>query len=600
VPTLVFALAFATGTALGAAVGSTAGAPPLLVAAGVLAVLAWRLRAGGRFRATLVAAAFGLCGLARGGFRPPPEPLPAGEGLVRAEVVGASTPAGTRCLVQVRPVGSAERWALQVDPARCPRSEGQQVWVRAGDLSDADGPRWPGDTERAPRDGADRSFVVDHLWPASPPAGGYWAAVAALRHAGEAAARGDPGRGFVVAAVLGLPAALPPDERAGLRHAGLGHLVAVSGMNVAVAAVLLRAPLLRLGLWLGGGLALGCALAWLPVAAYVGLTGAAAPAVRAAAMLTLGHLAVLCGRPGHGTTTLALAAAGLLAWRPGWALDPGFQLSVAAMAVLVRPGAPTGLLAQSWQVTWATCPIGLAHFGDAAVWGVAANLVAVPVFTLWILPVGAIGCALWPWLGPDALAPAAVGGRLVLDVAGVFAGLPAVPAAGLAAAAAGCAALRWLRVRGAAALPGPWVCAAVIAAALATRRVPAEAEPPAWFAVGGARAPAIVVPAEGRRACVHDPGLRPEAWPRLLAALGYASVAALSASRGEDPPHVAALREQLARAGLWRPAAVACPLPPREAVRRAMRACRERTGQAVVAVRDGPACFVDGAWAALE
>ena len=54
-------------------------------------------------------------------------------------------------------------------------------------------------------------------------------------------------------------------------------------MNVAVAALLLRAPLLRLGLLLGGSPTLGCALAWLPVAAYVGLTGAAAPAVEAAA-----------------------------------------------------------------------------------------------------------------------------------------------------------------------------------------------------------------------------------------------------------------------------------------------------------------------------
>jgi predicted membrane metal-binding protein len=65
------------------------------------------------------------------------------------------------------------------------------------------------------------------------------------------------------------------------------------------------------------------------------------------------------------------------------------------MAVLVRPvgygEAPPGLLRQSWEVTWATCPIGLVHFGEAAAWGVLSNLIAVPVFTLWVLPLGALG-----------------------------------------------------------------------------------------------------------------------------------------------------------------------------------------------------------------
>lgn len=612
--TLLLALAFTAGTTLGLAHGPGDAAREVLVGAVALAVLILGADVGGRARVGCLALALALCGWVHGGLAGKPQgPLPSGSGLVLLEVMGASMPLAGRCGVEVRPAGGGARWDLQVDPARCPLSTGQRVWVRSGDLSAPAAPRWPGDSLGA-RVGAP-SFRVDALWTAGPAPTGYWARVAAMRHAADEATRGDPARGFVVAAVLGLPATLPPATRVELRRAGLGHLVAVSGMNVSVAALLLQAPLLRLGLllggWLalGGSLALGCALSWLPVAAYVGLTGAAAPAVRSAVMFTLVQLGALLGRPTHGLTTLALAAALLLAWRPTWAHDPGFQLSLAAMAVLLRPGTPgagpPGLLAQSWQVTWATCPIGLLHFGQAAVWGVLANLVAVPVFTLWILPLGALGCLLWPWFGADGLIPAAWGGQLVLDLAALIARAPEIPSSWLAIAAAVMLAAHGLGPRWRAALPGPWICAATIAAALWSAPAP-QMSPPRWFAVGGARDHALVVPARGAPglACVRDPGLAPEAWPPLLAALGYSGVAQLESSGSGDPPHVAALRELLRRVGLWQPRAGACAaggeeVPGRKAVRAQLQRCLARTGQRQGAVRAGEACFVGGHWASL-
>ena len=598
--TLLLALAFAAGVTLGIALGPSAGAMAILGAAASLAGAAGLCRADGRIRAGCLALALGLCGRVHGGLAvTAPGPFASGAGLVRLTVVGASTPAGARCEVVARPPESRQRWRLQVDPARCPLSQGQLLWVLAGDLSSPAASRWPGDGQgRSPGP----VFYAEHLWLASGTPDGYWAAVARLRDAGETAARGEPDRGFVLAAVLGLPAALPPTTRSELRRAGLGHLVAVSGMNVAVAALLLRAPLLRLGLLLGGSPALGSALAWLPVAAYVGLTGAAAPAVRAAVMFTLVQLGVLCGRPAHGMTTLALAAAGLLAWSPSWAADPGFHLSMAAMAVLLRPVAPgespPGLLAQSWQITWATCPIGLLHFGHAAVWGVLSNLVAVPVFTLWVAPLGTIGCLLWPWTGVWVLAPAAWGGRLILDLAAVLARAPEVPGDALMIAAAVMLALRWIWPRCRPGLPGPWVCGATIVAVVYTRPDPGVT-PPAWFAVGGGREHAIVVPATTPGlACVRDPNLFPEAWPSLLRELGYRGVAGLVTKKGDEPPHLVELREQLMREGMWAPgecgdAEVAAELRP------ALRACLARTGQKTAAVRVGPDCYVGGRWVSL-
>jgi ComEC/Rec2-related protein len=600
--TLLLALAFTAGTTLGLAQGPGDAATGVLVGAVTLAVLILRSGVIGRVRVAGFALALALFGWVHGGLAARPQgPLPQGDGLVLLAVEGASMPQGGRCGVEVRPAGGGARWDLQVDPARCPLASGQRVWVQAGDLSAPAAPRWPGDALGV---GVDvPSFQVDALWTASPMPSGYWAHVAAIRHAADEATRGDPARGFVVAAVLGLPATLPPSSRIELRRAGLGHLVAVSGMNVSVAALLLQAPLLRIGLVLGGSLALGCAFAWLPVAAYVGLTGAAAPAVRAAVMFTLVQLGALLGRPTHGLTTLALAGALLLAWRPAWVQDPGFQLSLAAMAVLLRPvapgEAPPGLLAQSWQVTWATCPIGLVHFGQAAVWGVLSNLVAVPVFTLWILPLGALGCLLWPWFGASGLTPAAWGAQLVLDLAALVARAPEISAIWLAIAAGLMLGVHGLGLRWRRALPGPWICGATIAAALWIR--PGEpTSPPQWFAVGGAREFALVVPAGATGlACVHDPGLAPEAWPPLLAALGYSGVAQIDAARGGDPPHVAALREQLTRVGLWQPWAGTCTYPGRKAVRAVQQRCLARTGQRQGAVRAGEECFVAGHWVSL-
>lgn len=598
VTSLLFALAFAAGTTVGLGLESSAYAPVMLGLAAALAGVAVLWGGSWRFRAACAAMALGLCGWVHGGLAArAQESFPRGEGVVRLAVVGASTPHGGRCEVEVLPVGSEQRWRLWVDPARCPLAEGQEVWALAGDLSRPAGPRWPGDWR-----GREAGFEVSQLWLAGGAGDRYWAAVARLRDAGEASARGDPARGFVLAAVLGLPGALPPETRSELRRAGLGHLVAVSGMNVVVAALLLRAPLLRVGLLFGGSTVWACALTWLPVAAYVGLTGAAAPAVRAALMFTLVQLGALVGRPAHGMTTLALAAAGLLAWWPAWARDPGFQLSLAAMAALLRPVPPgtaqPGLLLQSWHVTWATCPIALVHFGHAAVWGVLSNLVAVPVFTLWVAPLGTIGCLLWPWVGDGVLAPAAWGGRLVLDLAAVVALAPEVPALALAVVAGLMLVLWCWRARWRGFVPGPLVCVGTIVAVVLTRAGEGST-PPAWFAVGGTREQAIVVPGPSPGlACVYEPNLSPEAWGPMLAAQGYAGVAGLSTRRDGEAPHVVALREQLERDGMWRPTP-GCAARTEVAVRAAMKGCLARTGQKTAAVRAGPECFVDGRWESL-
>ena len=93
----------------------------------------------------------------------------------------------------------------------------------------------------------------------------------------------------------------------------------------------------------------------------------------------------------------------------------------------------------------ATSPFALYHFNRVAAYGLAANLFAVPISSLWIMPWTMVGYALMP-LGLEglALAPMGWGISAVLWIADTVAAwpgaahsLPAMPAVGIVLVAAG-------------------------------------------------------------------------------------------------------------------------------------------------------------------
>jgi ComEC/Rec2-related protein len=266
-----------------------------------------------------------------------------------------------------------------------------------------------------------------------------------LRQSLLEAARGDEARGFVVASTLGQRAALSRAATASLRGAGLWHVVSVSGLHVAVASMLALALGLRMCALVGSRPAWAVLGAWTFVAAYVALTGASAPAVRAGIMSAWLGLGIMVVRPTHGLTTLVLALASMLAVRPTWIAEPGFQLSAVAMAALVTADRRAGLIAQSWRLTWALAPLCLWWFGELSLVGVLLNVVAVPVFTVVVLPAGLIGGLLTPWWGAPALEVAAAGARLILDLAALAATLPTAGRTATAALAGGLLLLKGVR-----------------------------------------------------------------------------------------------------------------------------------------------------------
>ncbi len=248
------------------------------------------------------------------------------------------------------------------------------------------------------------------------PRGRFWAVIDRLDRHRELAGALLMGRG-------------DPPEKAAFRRTGLLHVLAVSGMHLAIAAGLMAWLLRQAGLgWNTRLVALG-----ILVCGYTWLTGASPATVRALAMA----LAVIAydatAREATRLGPLSLAALVLLLIDPTCARDLGFQLSLAAVLGILTfgqdliaarkrllPLAPWPLDRPSWRgllwcartmmdglcvglaATAATAPLLVLTFGSIAPLGVVTTLAAAPPATLalWAgLPLLGLG-ALWangPW-----------------------------------------------------------------------------------------------------------------------------------------------------------------------------------------------------------
>ena len=532
------------------------------------------------------------------------------DGLRELLVTGAGMP-GPRCVVLARPLDRRALVLLRVPASACPLVAGQRVRVPVRELVPVSGPAVPGDSDPAAfarAAGASFAADIEHLWPAGGRPSAYWGAVAQLRHRAWKESRGDDALGFVAAGTLGVRAALSPLRRQHLREAGMGHLVAVSGVHVGIAAWLVHLAIVRVAGGLGASPAMGVVMSWLPILAYVGLTGAAPPAVRAGVMLMLIGLAVIMGRPAHGLVVLAVAAASMLLHRPAWTVDPGFQLSLAAMAVLVRSPGGTGWVTTSWRVAWAIAPLSLVHFGNVSAVGIVANVVAIPLFGVWVLPLGLAGWLLAPWLGGSALAPARWGAQVLLDWAEVLARLPPPSDTWLvvSAAVALLAHVLWPRPPSSPRwwygwIP-PFLASAGLLVALAVSRLGAVEPAPegTWFALGGPRSVARIRMEAHGNACVADPRGAPARWPRIVASLGIRHVRLA----GAQAPHVRAVARSIERSGHDATLGSRCVTPSEPHARAVLHRCNvPRTAPCQFARVDGEHgpihCFCGGLWETL-
>lgn len=225
-----------------------------------------------------------------------------------------------------------------------------------------------------------------------------------------------------------------------MRDSGLAHLLSVSGLHVSAvigAIYFVTLKLLALYPWLALRVRLPIVAAGtgaLAGIAYTLLTGAQVPTVRSCigALLVLAALAL--GREALSLRMLAIAAFLVMLLWPEAVVGPSFQMSFAAVLAIValsgaepvrRFVAPRDLsmlgrasrnlglmLLTGVVIELALMPIGLYHFHRAGFYGALANMAAIPLTTLVIMPavlvalsldVVGLGAPAW-WIADKAIA----------------------------------------------------------------------------------------------------------------------------------------------------------------------------------------------------
>lgn len=217
---------------------------------------------------------------------------------------------------------------------------------------------------------------------------------------------GSPSARFVRALALGDTRGLDERDWEQLRATGLTHLIAISGFHVglvagffALAAAALWRCLPALGRRLPRPQAAAMA-ALLGAAAYTAVAGFALPTVRTCLMIAVVVVAKLWRRPQRAVEALALAMIAVLLLDPLAILGAGFWLSFLGVAWLLwclprRTQRPwRDFLDAQGVATIGLLPLTVALFGQASLAGPIANLIAVPWWSLVVVPLSLSGTAL--------------------------------------------------------------------------------------------------------------------------------------------------------------------------------------------------------------
>lgn len=264
-----------------------------------------------------------------------------------------------------------------------------------------------------------------------------------------------PGEVGAVATALmtGDRGSIPEDDMQDMRDAGLAHLLAISGLHVGLIAgwlffavrlflaliptLALRAPIKK---W-------AAAIALMGAFAYMLLTGGTVPTQRAFLMLGLMMLAIMLDRVAISFRLLAWAAVAVLLWAPESLLSVSLQMSFAAVVgltaiyegfgpAMIRWRSDAGLarrlslylgavLLTTLVASISTASFATYHFNRVAMYGLAANLFAVPLTALFVMPCALVAYMLLP-LGLEQLALVPMGYAIqgILAVAQTVAGWP--------------------------------------------------------------------------------------------------------------------------------------------------------------------------------
>ncbi|MEG9861102.1 MAG: ComEC/Rec2 family competence protein [Parvularculales bacterium] len=241
----------------------------------------------------------------------------------------------------------------------------------------------------------------------------------------------NPEGGIASALITGHREAIPKQAEQALRDSGLAHILAISGLHVAMVSgllfwlmrwLLLRLPSVALRLpvrkWAAGAALAGALF-------YLVISGASIATQRASIMIAIMTIAVMLDRPALTMRNIAIAAILVLLVQPESLLEAGFQMSFAATMALIAVYEGRGDRIESWFsgkqagliktgsryaatlvltsliAGTATGLFAAYHFNRFAVYGLIANLLAVPLLGAIVMPLVLLSVALMP-LGLEA------------------------------------------------------------------------------------------------------------------------------------------------------------------------------------------------------
>ena len=244
----------------------------------------------------------------------------------------------------------------------------------------------------------------------------------------------DTGK-IAVALVTGNKTHIPDDVQETLRKTGLAHILAISGLHMALVtltviwciryvlalmpALVLKYPIKK---WAVCG-------GFISATGYLMLSGAGIATQRAWIMISVMLFAVLLDRRAITMRSVAISAIIILLINPQSLLSPGFQMSFAAVTALVAGyesinkrrkarredrfvpvsdnlfvratsglfGYFTGIATTSLIAGTATAFIAAWHFHQVAPLGLLANLIAMPIVSIIIMPFVLFSVLLMPY-----------------------------------------------------------------------------------------------------------------------------------------------------------------------------------------------------------
>ncbi|MEH6524872.1 MAG: ComEC/Rec2 family competence protein [Sneathiella sp.] len=231
--------------------------------------------------------------------------------------------------------------------------------------------------------------------------------------------------GFITAVSTGDKRAMPDEQIDNMRHSGLAHLLAISGLHMGMIGgliffitrfVLVLMPYVALHYQIKKNAAI---IALLGLTGYLFISGMSVSAIRAYIMISAIFLAIFFDRTALSFRMVVLAALIILLLFPESLTTASFQMSFAAVFALISlyetigpklgqfarsGGLPRRLIAYVFGIVLtslvaglATAPFAVFHFGQVAAYSLIANLFAVPIMGLWVMPWGIVAFIAMPF-----------------------------------------------------------------------------------------------------------------------------------------------------------------------------------------------------------